>query len=275
MRVVLIPGWNESTGAMEVFVDGRHGLTGLAARGFQCAVFDGGRGSLYDRIDQFAAFLAGLRSSGGEAEPVALFGYSAGGVIARGLLRSRPNEARISAIFQLGTPNAGIVTDDLSALLHRVHFSKSVIEDLDIESQFMRWLNGTTGRWETDPKTHLRHWKLKGKPWVTNRNVPILNLIGRVPHYRNQSDGVVAVDSATLNGHVPHAFVDDRRANHLNLSGSWNPLTLVMRRWLHDDRLWPIAVQTAETFFRAPLERCTQGVIEPDSAGERPAKAAQ
>lgn len=257
MRVVLIPGWNESGNAMQVFVDGRHGRTGLAARGFECAVFDGGRGSLSDRIDQFAAFLAGIRSAADDV-PTALFGYSAGGLIARGLLRSRPSEARIAAIFQLGAPNGGIVTDDLAGLLHRLHFSKSVIEDLDIESPFMRWLNGTLGHWETDKRERVKHWRLNRKPWVTARDVPVFNLIGRVPHYGHRSDGVVFVDSATLNGHVPHDFVDDRRANHLNLSGSWNPLTLVLRRWLHDDRIWPIAVQAAERFFRASAEERAQ-----------------
>lgn len=242
---------------MQIFGEGRNGRPGLAALGFDCHAFDGGSGSVSERIEQCFAFLDGVRSACGD-EPVAAFGYSAGGVIARGLVRSHGSDARIAAIFQLGAPNAGIVTDDLSALLHRLHFSKSVLEDLDLESDFMRWLNRTSGHWETDSRTREKHWLLDRRPWVTADEVPILNLIGRVPHYGGRSDGIVLVDSATLNGHVPHEFIDDRRANHLNLSGSWNPITLLLRRWLHDDRIWPVAVQRAEAFFRASARASTR-----------------
>lgn len=113
--VVLIPGWNESVAQMRVFVEGRHSLPGLAARGFDCAIFDGGSGSLRDRIDQCFQFIAGRQASAPRGEDVALFGYSAGGLIARGLLRAHP-DVRVGAIFQLAAPNAGIVTDDAGGL---------------------------------------------------------------------------------------------------------------------------------------------------------------
>ena len=244
---MLIPGWNEGADDMRVFVNGRNGKPGFAARGFECAIFDGGKDSLTDRIDQLAQFIAGLRAASHDDAPIALFGYSAGGVIARGLLRARRTDARIAAIFQLAAPNAGLATDDLAALLHRLHFSKSSIEDLDLDSEFMRWLNGTSGRWERDGGSKI--WRLDNRPWVCDDGVPIVNLAGRVPHYRYRSDGVVLTESATLDEHVPHQFVDDRRANHLNLSGTWNPLTLVLRRWLWDDRIWPRAVDAATAFF--------------------------
>src|SRR5581483_1073622 len=92
MRVVLIPGWNEGADQMRVFADGRHGKPGLTARGFECSVFDGGSGSLRDRIDQCKQFIAGLRAAAGAAdERVALFGYSAGGLVARGVVRAYPD----------------------------------------------------------------------------------------------------------------------------------------------------------------------------------------
>lgn len=246
-RVVLIPGWNEGADNMQIFVEGRRGRPGLAAQGFRCTIFDGGSGSLRDRIDQLAGFLAGLRS----ADPkraIALFGYSAGGLIARGLLRAHPGSV-IAALFQLAVPNAGIVTDNLEGLMHQIHFERSVIEDLVIESPFMRWLNQTSGHWERNETTRAKHWKLDNKPWVGSPNVPLFNLVGRMPRYDNRSDGVVLVESATLDGLVPHDFVGGNRANHLNLSGTWNPLTFLFRAWRCDDGLWPIAVSTAASLF--------------------------
>ena len=233
---------------MAVFADGRHGLPGLSAAGFKCTVFDGGTGSLSDRIDQLARFIAGLRAADSTISRVSLFGYSAGGLTARGLVRAYP-ESGVSAIFQLASPNAGIVTDDPRGIFRRIHFEQSVIEDMDVESPFMAWLNKTSGHWEANG-TQEKHWKLDKPPWVAPKDVPIFNLAGRVPRYGNNSDGVVPVESATLYGLLPHGFIDGRNANHLNLSGAWNPVTLLLRGWRSDDRLWSQAVAAAGAFFR-------------------------
>lgn len=206
---MLIPGWNENRSAMDVFVNGRHGIPGLAAQGFRCAVFDGGEGSLTDRIDQFAQFLSGVQSADGSKEPVALFGYSAGGLIARGLLRAGVSDVRIAAVFQLGAPNAGIVTDDFAGLLHRLHFSKSVVEDMDVESKFMRWLNGTLGHWVTDDSGEKR-WKPDRTPWVSG-DVPIFNLAGCLKRYDDRSDGVVIVESASSMDTCPASSLPTQR----------------------------------------------------------------
>lgn len=115
----------------------------------------------------------------------------------------------------------------------------------------MTWLNGTSGHWVPEPRGRGRRWKLDKKPWVMDAGVPILNLVGRVPRYRNHSDGVVMVESATLDDALPHAFIDGKGANHLNLSGAWNALTLCLRGWRSDDRLWPQAVEAAAGFFAA------------------------
>jgi len=243
--IVLIPGWNEAADKIDVFVSGRRGLAGLADAGFKCATFDGGKGAFSDRIDQLSRFITRLRDADPRVSTIALFGYSAGGLTARGLLRAYP-DSPISAIFQLAAPNAGMVTDDPRL---RFHFEKSVIEDMDVESPFMAWLNNTTGHWEHDG-AHKRHWKLDAMPWTAPAGVPILNLVGRVPCYGNESDGVVSVESATLYGFVPHAFLEDPNANHLNLSGAWNPLTLVLRGWRSNDQLWPKAVAASAALFQ-------------------------
>lgn len=232
---------------MAVFADGRHGLPGLSAAGFKCTVFDGGTGSLSDRIDQLSRFIAGLRAADSTISTVSLFGYSAGGLTARGLARAYP-ESGVSSIFQLAAPNAGIVTDDPRGVFRRIHFEQSVIEDMDVESPFMAWLNKTSGHWEADG-TQEKHWKLDKPPWVAPKDVPIFNLAGRVPRYGNNSDGVVPVESATLYDLLPHGFIDGRNANHLNLSGAWNAVTLLLRGWRSDDRLWPQAVAAAGAFF--------------------------
>lgn len=153
----------------------------------------------------------------------------------------------MAAIVQVGAPNAGITTDNLAGALHRIHFSSSEIEDLDFDSPFMRWLNGTGGRW-THNAAGEAVWNLDRRPWVC-AGVPIVNIAGRMPRYRNRSDGVVLEESASLGGHLRHGFIDDARANHLNLSGASNPATLVLRRWGADDRVWPIVVGGAATFF--------------------------
>ena len=47
---------------MRTFVDGRHGKDGLAAYGFDCAIFPDGDEPLRERIDRFASFLDRLRA---------------------------------------------------------------------------------------------------------------------------------------------------------------------------------------------------------------------
>ena len=248
MRVILIPGWNEGADGMDVFIRGRGRRPGLEAAGFDCTTFDGGTGSLRSRIGQFAGFLSDLGSKS-RGEKVALFGYSAGGIIARGLLRAYPR-SRVAAIFQLATPNAGLVTEDPWSSFRRLHFDGDVIDDLDIESPFMRWLNGTGGHWENDAANRTKRWRLNAKPWTMVENVPLLNLIGSVPRYRSRSDGVVRVESGSLDDYIPCEVINAKNANHLNLGGTWNPLTLVLRAWRRDDVLWPQAVAASTQLFR-------------------------
>jgi pimeloyl-ACP methyl ester carboxylesterase len=248
VKLVLIPGWNEGAGDMRILIDGRHKKPGFAHAGFDCTVFSEASGDLRERIEQFAAVVARLGAGG---ERVAVLGYSAGGLIARGYLRAYPERAEgIGGTYQVGAPNAGVVTDDVGHWLRMLGIQGDVIDDLDIESDFMRWLNGTLGHWETDRDGH-KHWRLDHGPWVAPRGARIFNLVGRPPRYAGDGDGVVLVDSATLNGAMPHAFIDVPSATHLNLAGLSNFLMLVFRRWIADDRVWPRVVERATEFFRA------------------------
>ncbi len=118
-----------------------------------------------DRIDLCNQYLAGLREAdvAGTPLPVALFGYSAGGLIRRGILRAYP-QTPISAIFQFAAPNAGIVADDPKTLLRRIHFDRDVLEDLQVDSPFMAWLNDTPGHWDFNVKRRRERWRLDKKP---------------------------------------------------------------------------------------------------------------
>jgi pimeloyl-ACP methyl ester carboxylesterase len=247
VRLVLIPGWNESAGDMQLLIDGRHGKPGFAASGFECRIFSESEGGLRERIELFASFLSEMRAAG---DPVAVFAYSAGGLVARGFLRAYPERAgEIEATYQVGVPNAGIVTDDVGHTLRLLRFSGVVIDDLDIESDFVKWLNGTSGHWETD-RDGRKHWRLDHGAWVAPKGARIFNLVGSPPRYAGDTDGIVMIDSATLNGAMPHELIDVRSATHLNLCGLSNFLMLVVRRWIADDRVWPIAVERATRFLR-------------------------
>lgn len=251
MKIVLIPGWHEAAEKLRVLADGRRGHPGLGRHGFTSELFAAGKGSLRDRIDQFAAFLDALKAREPEAFPVVTFGYSAGGLINRGFLRAYPRRAgEIAATVQLGTPNWGVITDNVALLLNGLRISRSVIEDLDIESPFMTWLNATTGHWEPIPGSKHKRWKLDADPWVAPEGARILNLLGRIPRYVPEGDGLVDVRSGTLDGALPYAFVAHEHANHLNLSGMWNVVTFALRRWLTDDRVWPQVVAQTAAFVR-------------------------
>jgi hypothetical protein len=80
-----------------------------------------------------------------------------------------------------------------------------------------------------------------------------LHIVGTVPNYASESAGVVLVDSATLEGHVPCVYLDDKMANHLNLGAIFDPLAFLARGFRQDDRLWPQEVAIADRFFRGEI----------------------
>ncbi|HEY0392999.1 MAG TPA: hypothetical protein VGD01_00760 [Candidatus Elarobacter sp.] len=252
MRVILIAGWNEQARLMRTFSEGRNGKDGLAAFGFDCTIFPDGNETLRERVDRFGAFLDRLHAREPNAFPVATVGYSAGALINRGFLRAYPQRAdEIAATVQIAAPNAGLVTNYAIATLRLARMPTHVLADMDVSAPFMTWLNGVTGHWVTDPDNPKKQrWKLDGEPWIMPEGHPYLHVIGRMPKYHLQSDGVVMVESATLDGAMPVVSIDADEANHLNLGAASNVFATIFRRFKHDDTVWPRVVDAIARFLR-------------------------
>lgn len=252
MRVILIAGWNEAAKLMRTFADGRHGHDGLAAFGFDCTIFPDGNEPLRERINRFRAFLDRLKAREPEAFPLATVGYSAGGLINRGFLRAYPERAGdIAATVQVAAPNGGLITNYAASTLWFARMPTRVLRDMDVAAPFMTWLNGTGGHWMPDPDNDKKErWRLDGTPWIMPDGHPYLHIIGRMPKYHLQSDGVVMIESATLDGAMPVVTIDEDEANHLNVGAVNNPFATIFRRFKHDDAVWPRVVEMIARFLR-------------------------
>ena len=252
MRVILIPGWNEQSKLMRTFSEGRNGKDGLAAFGYDCSIFPDGDEPLRERIDRFAKFLDRMHAQEPGAFPVATVGYSAGALINRGFLRAYPHRANeIAATVQIAGPNGGLVTNYAVATLRIARMPVHVLADMDVTAPFMTWLNGVSGTWVTDPDNpKKKRWKLVGEPWVMPEGHPFLHVIGRMPKYRLQSDGVVMIESATMDGAMPVVSIDDDEANHLNLGAASNMFATIFRQFTSDDVVWPQVVEHIARFLR-------------------------
>jgi hypothetical protein len=252
MRVILIPGWNEQSKLMRTFSEGRNGKDGLASFGYDCSIFPDGDEPLRQRIDRFAMYLDRLHAREPSAFPVATVGYSAGALINRGFLRAYPHRAdEIAATVQIAGPNAGLVTNYAVATLRLARMPVHVLADMDVSAPFMTWLNGTSGVWVTDPDNPKKmRWKLTGEPWVMPDGHPFLHVIGRMPKYGLQSDGVVMIESATMDGAMPIVSIDDDEANHLNLGAASNFFASVFRGFRSNDAVWPRVVEQIARFLR-------------------------
>jgi pimeloyl-ACP methyl ester carboxylesterase len=252
VRVILIPGWNEQAKLMRTFSEGRNGKDGLAAFGFDCTIFPDGNETLRERIDRFGSFLDRLHAREPDAFPVATVGYSAGGLINRGFLRAYPQRAdEIAATVQIAAPNTGLITNYAIGTLRLARMPTHMLADMDVAAPFMTWLNGCSGRWVTDPDNPKKQrWQLAGEPWVMPEGHPFLHVAGRMPKYRLQSDGVVMIESASMDGAMPVVTIDMDEANHLNLGAAQNVFATVFRRFKHDDVVWPRVVDLIARFLR-------------------------
>ena len=259
MRVVLVPGWNEQAKLMRVFIDGRNGKDGLAAYGFDCTIFPVGNEPLREQIDHFRAFIDRLRTREPGAFPISTMGYSAGGLINRGYLRAYPDEAGdIAATVQIAAPNGGLITNYTTGTLRLARMPTRVLGDMDVGASFMIWLNETSGHWIPDPDNpRKQRWKLDGTPWVKPDGHRLLHVVGRMPKYHLQSDGVVMIESATLDGTMPVTTIDSDEANHLNLGGVSNIFASLLRGFKHDDAVWPLAVDLTARFLRNEIRPVT------------------
>ncbi len=249
MKVVLISGWHEASNVMRTFVDGRHGLDGLAAYGFDCTIFPGGRDALRPRIDRFAQFLDTLKAREPEAFPVATIGYSAGALINRGFLRAYPERAgEIAATVQIAGPNCGLVSNYIANILKLMWVPHRVINDMDVASEFLTWLNDTSGTWVPTNDPNRKRWKLNRTPWTVPEGHRALAIAGKIA--KEDSDGVILLDSATLEGYLPHVVLADKMANHLNLGAVFDIVALLGRGFKSDDRIWRQEVELIARFLR-------------------------
>jgi len=142
---------------MRTFIDGRNGIEGLAGLGFDCTVFPDGHDDLRSRVDRFARFLDAMRAREPEAFPIATLGYSAGGLVNRGFLRAYPHRAHeIAATVQVGAPNGGLITRYAALTMKLAFLPNHVLADMDVESDFMYWLNDSGGKWVKTGTTRAR-----------------------------------------------------------------------------------------------------------------------
>jgi pimeloyl-ACP methyl ester carboxylesterase len=249
VKVVLIAGWHEASTVMRTFVDGRNGIDGLAAYGFDCTIFPGGRDALRPRIDRFAQFLDALKLREPEAFPIATIGYSAGGLVNRGFLRAYPDRAdEIAATVQIAAPNCGLISRYIANMLKLMWIPNRVIYDLDVASDFLSWLNDTSGSWIPTDDPKKKKWKLNRAPWIAPEGHRILAIAGRLA--KEESDGVILLDSATLERRLPEVIIADKMANHLNLGAVFDIVALLGRGFRSDDRIWHQEVEIIARFLR-------------------------
>lgn len=76
MPIIPIPGSNQAAGVMQDRIDTRQERTAPALRGFDCELFDGGRGPLTDRIDLRGELVAEVCAAD-SLTPIVIFEYSA------------------------------------------------------------------------------------------------------------------------------------------------------------------------------------------------------
>ena len=55
---------------------------------------------------------------------------------------------------------------------------------MDVESDFMPWLNGTRRHWVPDPDNQAKQrWNLDDDAWIVPPGHRILQIVGRMPKY--------------------------------------------------------------------------------------------
>jgi pimeloyl-ACP methyl ester carboxylesterase len=234
---------------MRTFIDGREGLDGLASYGFDCTVFPGGRDALRPRIDRFAQYLEALKAREPDAFPVATIGYSAGALVNRGFLRAYPERAdEIAATVQIAGPNCGLISNYVANILKLMWIPHRVINDLDVASEFLTWLNDTSGSWVPTHDPKHKRWKLNRMPWTYPDGHRSLAIAGKIA--KEDSDGVILLDSATLENHLPNLVIADKMANHLNLGAVFDIVALLARGFRSDNRIWRQEVEIIARFLR-------------------------
>jgi len=98
---------------------------------------------------------------------------------------------------------------------------------MSLESDFMRWLNGTGGHWVHVPGKGHRFWKLDSEPVIAPPGCKLLTIQGLIPQRGNDNDGLVWADSSTLGSRIPAHYVVGPHANHMNIIGLFDPVVMM------------------------------------------------
>lgn len=249
----MIPGYDEPPEHLETLANGRHGIPGFRAHGFECVMLPRCYEQLRLRIDRLAQFIEDLRREG-YPFPITLFGYSLGGLVARGFLRAYPHRASdVDTVVMVGTPNFGVITHFMPHLVRLFRIPDRAIDDLSHESDFLAWLNGTGGHWERDPRTRRNVWVLDRTPWLGLTGSRSLVIAGLLTSRGGTGDGVVGGDSASLASHFRTHYIVGPNCNHMNLIGHFDPLVFVWTGFLVNDLVWPHTLRAALRFCGAKL----------------------
>ena len=236
--LVMVAGFNQPPSDCDHLFKGRDGIPGLEAYGFECVTFDREVVRLRERIDRFAEFLTILRSERPDGGPFVLAGYSLGGLVVRGFLRAYPERSHeVDCTAMIAAPNWGLSTAGGKQLAQVLGVPDRGMDDLDLDSDFMRWLNGTGGHWENGV------WILDAEPWVGPPGARLLTIQGLIPARGGDNDGLVWGDSSTLGSRIPAQFIIGRHCNHMNVIGNFDPLVFALKQFVVNNRVWPHTVR--------------------------------
>lgn len=248
--VVMVPGYNEPPEHFDLLRRGTPQIPGLDKYGIDSITFGEFNDTLMERIDRFAQFITQLQNSGHEF-PIALIGYSLGGLVVRGFLRRYPHRAaEISHTIMIATPNWGVQTFALPQIHGMLRTPDKAFGDMDIYSEFIRWLNGTGGHWELT-RRGWHDWVLDSEPWIGPPGAKMLSIVGLVPARGGDNDGLVWGDSATLGSRIPAHFIVGPHCNHMNVIGHYDPLIMLSKGFLANDRVWPLTLRAVTRFLGA------------------------
>jgi len=115
---------------------------------------------------------------------------------------------------------------------------------------FMRWRNGTSGRWERVHDKRNRIWVPDKEPWVAPEGAKLLTIQGLVPQRGGDNDGLVWADSSTLGSRIPAHYVVGPHTNHMNIIGHFDPVIMLTKAFFKNDKVWPQTLRAIVDFTR-------------------------
>jgi pimeloyl-ACP methyl ester carboxylesterase len=256
--MIMLPGYNEPPLHFNLLENGKGDIRGLAEYGFNCITFPHFNDNLRDRIDRLGDFIEELKSQG-YAPPFTLLGYSLGGLVVRGYLRAYSARiANVSHAIMIASPNWGVETFVLPLITTMLRVPDHAMGDMNLDSPFMEWLNGTNGHWLFTHDRRHRIWTLDREPVVAPPNAKLLTIMGLIPGRGGDNDGLVWGDSATLASRIPVHFVIGPHANHMNIIGHFDPVVMLTKGFLRNDAVWPLTLRAILRFCGIATEPTTK-----------------